>query len=104
MSVVDPTAPVIKRISDIIEIRLKREKAICAKHLKFHIDSETIDENDEIELRCIKEGSQYPYEIEFPPRISVRVNNFPEVKLEPSENPAVRRKDSSFLLKEDLLK
>jgi hypothetical protein len=29
---------------------------------------------------------------------------FLRLKLEPSENPTVRRKDSSFLLKEDLLK
>ena len=70
----------------------------------FIIDRNKIPETDEVELRSIRIDSKYLSEIEFPPKIQIRVNNFGEVKVGFEEEQHVtRRKDTAILIKEDLL-
>ena len=64
-----------------------------------------LKDDEEVELRCIKLGSTVAeYENEFPPNFALKVNNRNESKLEYDPTLAQRRKDFSFLIKEDLIK
>eukprot|EP00347_Sterkiella_histriomuscorum_P023127 403335843 len=73
--------------------------------LQFEVNALVLLPNEKIQIRCIKLGSKFEYECEFPPGYSVKVNNRKRTDVPPRNSMmAGRRRDFPFDIQDELNK
>eukprot|EP00347_Sterkiella_histriomuscorum_P012249 403369319 len=73
--------------------------------LQFEVNASVLLPNEKIQIRCIKLGSKFEYECEFPPGYSVKVNNRKRTDVPPRNSMmAGRRRDFPFDIQDELNK
>ena len=57
---------------------------VANKEFTFHFDKSLLEENHDVEIRCIKLNSDKAYQNEFPPLFSMKVDGDDVIKLDPA--------------------